>query len=151
MRCRTLQYEHFKVAIACPRLDRGRDLRSSANGSGHSIDRLWFPSPICNDYNWGGYVTWKSDGQYLTSIDARSTPTLDGLFPTEVFVDYLTALEGRLDREAKVQRSPAQYALVPVSSAHIDSLPGWLRVYADEVAVLSVRDGAAWNCQPESP
>jgi hypothetical protein len=40
-----------------------------------------------------------------------------------------------------------QYALFPVESkAPIDRLPGWNRVDAEPVAVIAVRDGAAWTC-----
>ena len=108
------------------------------------------PSPIWNDFNWGGYITWKSDGQYLTSIDARSTPTLDDLFPAEVFNDYIRVQQARAGWEAIVQDSPSQYALVPNQSAPIETLPGWRLVYKDSISVLSVRDGAVWNCPVES-
>jgi hypothetical protein len=104
------------------------------------------PAPIWNDFNWGGYITWKSDGAYLTSIDGRSTPTLDNLFPAEEFNNYILVKQGRIGWEQILEDSPAQYALVKVEAAPIGSLPGWRTVFSDDVAVLSVRDGAAWSC-----
>jgi hypothetical protein len=104
------------------------------------------PAPVWNDFNWGGYLIWKTDGRYLVSIDGRSTPTLDDLYSAEEFNDYIAVAEGRIGWEKLVQDSPAQYALLPLSSAPIGSLPGWHQVFADNVATLSVRDGAVWTC-----
>ena len=104
------------------------------------------PAPVWNDFNWGGYITWKTDGKYLTSIDGRSTPTLDNLFPAEEFNNNMWVTQGRIGWDQTVQQSPAQYALLVKGAAPVGSLPGWRLVYEDDVAMLSVRDGAVWNC-----
>jgi hypothetical protein len=104
------------------------------------------PAPVWNDFNWGGYITWKSDGAYLTSIDGRSTPTLDNLFPAAEFNNNMWVTQGRLGWDKTIQDSPSQYVLLPVGAPPVGSLPGWRLVYQDDIATLSARDGAVWNC-----
>jgi len=112
-----------------------------------AVDRLLAcgqPAPIWNDYNWGGYLLWRGDARYPVGIDGRG----DTLYSNRVFDEYLTVLQGQNGWEAVVQDSPAQYALMPSDAAvAVDNLPGWRRVYSDEIATLSVRDGAPWQCQ----
>ena len=52
----------------------------------------------------------RSDGKYLTSIDGRSTPTLDNLFPAEEFNDnmWVRPRVARLGQD--YPESPSQYA-----------------------------------------
>lgn len=101
------------------------------------------PAPVWNDYNWGGYLLWRGGAGYTVGIDGRA----ETLYSNDVFDRYFRVLEGRDGWQAVVQDSPAQYALMPSdAAAAIDNLPGWRRVFKDDVATLSVRDGAPWQC-----
>jgi hypothetical protein len=101
------------------------------------------PAPIWNDYNWGGYLVWRGNARYPVGIDGRA----ETLYSNQVFLDYLRVWQGRDGWKEIVQRSPAKYALLRRDAAtRIDKLPGWRQVFRDDVATLSVRDGAVWRC-----
>lgn len=100
------------------------------------------PAPVWNDFNWGSYLIWRSDGKFTTSIDSRS----EALYSLDAFVDYLIVTRGQVGYEDIVEQSPAQYSLMSTTAAPLADLPGWQTVYRDNIAVLGVRDGAVWNC-----
>lgn len=101
------------------------------------------PGPVWNDFNWGGYLLWRGGGQYTVGIDGR----LETLYPSDYFQNYLTVLFAQEGWRDIVQRSPAHYALVYADSpALFETLEGWRLVYADGLAKVLVRDGAAWHC-----
>lgn len=111
-----------------------------------AVDRLLAcgePAPVWNDYNWGGYLLWRGDGRYLVGIDGRA----ETLYSNRVLHSQIRVWQGQEGWEAIVQASPARYALMPSGTiAAIDGLPGWRLVFADDIATLSVRDGAPWRC-----
>jgi hypothetical protein len=111
-----------------------------------AVDRLiacGAPAPVWNDYNWGGYLLWRGDGQYTVGIDGRA----EALYSVDAFDDYLTVLNGQIGWEQIVQDSPATYALINANAVYpIESLPGWRVVYSDDIATLASQDGAIWTC-----
>jgi hypothetical protein len=111
-----------------------------------AMDRLLAcgePGPVWNDFNWGGYVIWRGEGQYTVGIDGR----LETLYPSDHFEKYLTVLFAQEGWRDIVQASPARYALVAAESpALFETLEGWRLVYEDGLAKVLVRNGAAWHC-----
>jgi len=111
-----------------------------------AVDRLLAcgsPAPVMNDYNWGGYLIWRSEGTYTTVMDGRA----EALYPVQIWKDYFSAKTDYLAWVVYLQSSPAQYILMPTEATlHLDSLPGWHIVYADDIALLAARDTATWNC-----
>jgi hypothetical protein len=101
------------------------------------------PAPVWNDYNWGGYLTWQSNGALLVGMDGRAETLYDG----DTLNRYFRVLDARSGWEQIVQSSPVQYSLVMADAdAKIDQLPGWRLVYVDSTAVIAARDGAPWAC-----
>lgn len=112
-----------------------------------AVDRLLecgAPGPVWNDYNWGGYLLWRGNGEYTVAIDGRA----EALYAVDVFTDYLTVVQGQIGWDRIIQQSPAQYALIPADSLFsIGSLPGWQVVHTDAVAILAARTNAVWLCE----
>jgi hypothetical protein len=111
-----------------------------------AVDRLLAcapPGPVWNDFNWGGYLLWRGDGQYPVGIDGR----LETLYPTSSLVDYLNVLANREGWSDIINRSPVQYALVGhAAGSHFAELPDWRTAYDDGSAAIVVREGAPWLC-----
>lgn len=105
--------------------------------------RCGAPAPVWNDYNWGGYLSWRSNGSYLVSIDGR----LETAYPMKWFETYMRVAQAEQGWDQVVRGSPAEYALLPRNAlTHVQALPGWRLVYQDDVATISARDNAAWTC-----
>lgn len=100
-------------------------------------------APVWNDYNWGGYLIWRGGGRYKVGMDGRA----ETLYSNQLLKNYFTAGLAQEGWMKVVQRSPARYALTPTAwSAHIDRLPGWRKLYQDDLAILYGREGTVWRC-----
>jgi hypothetical protein len=95
---------------------------------------------VLNAYEWGGYLIYTGSSPF---IDGRSD-----LYRDAFIKDYLSALElqpsGAFER--LLERHKVGWTLLPHSQpavAMLDRLPGWRRVYADELAVIHARTPAA--------
>jgi len=100
------------------------------------------PAPVWNDYNWGGYLLWRGEGQYTVGMDGRA----ETLYTETIINRYLHVMGQKAGWQADVQNSPARYALLPPGGPAVDQLPGWRLAYMDDVASLAVRDSAVWRC-----
>jgi hypothetical protein len=95
--------------------------------------------PVLNDYGFGGYL-----------IFSHVRPFIDGR--AELYGDAMLALYARLQAgdpatvEATLDRYAIAWTIFPPDArivAILDREPGWRRLYADETAVVQVRDDAA--------
>ena len=94
------------------------------------------PGPVLNQYDFGGYLVYEG---VPTFIDGRTE-----LFGGAFFARYVNAvtladiagLDGLLDEYgiAATLFAPSTPAV-----AYLDRLPGWHRLYADDIAVVHVR------------
>jgi hypothetical protein len=96
--------------------------------------------PVFNAYSFGGYLIFSGIPAF---IDGRADMYGDGFTRR-----YLEAI--RLPRsdglEKLLDEYHVQWTLLPPNAAavdYLDVLPGWRRVYADETAVVHVRDTGA--------
>jgi hypothetical protein len=96
--------------------------------------------PVLNSYNFGGYLIYRGVPVF---IDGRADMYGDALLKR-----YLGALQ--LSETEKLPQLLADYrigwTLLETGTpalALLDRLPGWRRVYADDVAVVHVRDGSS--------
>ena len=95
--------------------------------------------PVLNDYSFGGYLIWSHVRPF---IDARA----------ELYGDAMLGLYARLAAgdpstlEQTLDRYRIAWTIFPPGApvvAALDREPGWRRLYADRVAVVHVREGAA--------
>ena len=95
--------------------------------------------PVLNDYRFGGYLIW-----------SHVRPFIDGR--ADMYGDAMLGLYRKLAAgdPATVEETLARYRIAwtifaPDAGivATLDRAPGWRRLYADGVAVVHVRDGAA--------
>lgn len=96
--------------------------------------------PVLNDYSFGGYLIFAGIPPY---IDGRAD-----MYGDAFLKETLETLSGKnAERLVKLLRERhIEWTLLPVNTAAVellDHLPGWRRLYADEVAVVHVRAGAA--------
>lgn len=121
-----LQAGHFSPAAASsPEIAVDAAIRGGASG------------PVLNSYNFGGYLIYRGIPVF---IDGRSDMYGDGLLKR-----YINAV-GLADTDA-LETLLADYrigwTLLETGApavALLDHLPGWRRVYSDELAVVHVRD-----------
>ncbi|MBI3517117.1 MAG: hypothetical protein HY060_24050 [Proteobacteria bacterium] len=88
--------------------------------------------PVLNDYNFGGYLIFEG-----------IAPFIDGRF--DMYGDAFLAREGKLaELPALLADYRIGWTLVGATSQRavlMDHLPGWHRIYGDDIAVVHVRDG----------
>ena len=112
------------------------------------------PGNIFNDYNDGGFLTWRLQGQYPDYIDGRAFP-----FGAGFFYRYRALLGQLPDSPAWQQEADARgINVILVSAARYGGLGGlpisafcqsrdWRPVYLDEVSAVFLRnrpENAAW-------
>lgn len=111
-----------------------------------AVDRLIAcgqPGPVWADYNWSGYLLWRGAGSYTVGVDGRG----ETLYSPEILSRYVDVLEGRTGWQNIVDRSPANYVLVPADGGvTIGATHGWTTVYRDTEAIIAARDAAVWRC-----
>jgi hypothetical protein len=95
--------------------------------------------PALNDYGFGGYL-----------IFSHVRPFIDGR--AELYGDPMLSLYDKLQAgdpatvESTLRRYDIAWTIFPPDArivAILDRAPGWRRLYADETAVVQVRDSAA--------
>ena len=93
--------------------------------------------PMLNDYAWGGYLIWALP-EYRTFIDPRAD-----LFDwAGVFAQYRHWTALREDPVQLLDQYRIGFCLLPAhspSSRVMRHLPGWRQAYADDIAVVFVR------------
>jgi tetratricopeptide (TPR) repeat protein len=116
-------------------------------GAAAFIDRESIPGQIFNDYNEGGYFTWRLGPKYLDYIDGRAIP-----FGAELFNRNGTLL-GTPPESLEWQREAERYNInaIMVPLARYDALQffpalrqfcasdTWRPVYLDEVSIVFLR------------
>jgi hypothetical protein len=91
---------------------------------------------VYNSYNWGGYLIWERVPVY---IDGRADVYMD-----EFMDEYVLAYQLRGDWRIPLEAYDVNYVLIERGGSLgqvLEEAPEWERVYADEVAVIFVRDG----------
>jgi hypothetical protein len=87
--------------------------------------------PVLNDYNFGGYLIFQGIPPYI-----------DGRF--DMYGDDFIARDGKLaELPALLAEYRIGWTLVAAKTARaalLDHLPGWHRIYRDDIAVVHVRD-----------
>ena len=92
------------------------------------------------DY-WGGYLIYRLYPNSLVVVDDRHD-----LYGEEFFKSYLKFIHGERGWEEFLREHPGAYVLVPRDAAVTQLLAGthgWKQIYADDMAVVFVRDGLA--------
>ena len=90
-----------------------------------AVDRLLAcgePAPVWNDYNFGGYLLWRGDARYTVGIDGRA----ETLYSDQVVDSYIRTFLRQEGWDVAVQRTPAQYALMPRTAWAYSALPAGL-------------------------
>jgi hypothetical protein len=93
---------------------------------------------LFNEYGWGGYLIWSNPRQKRVFIDGRA----DFYEYGGVLTDYVRIM--RLDPGALqlLNRYAVGACLIPNDAGlgtALSAMPGWTRIYEDQVAVLYVR------------
>jgi hypothetical protein len=92
--------------------------------------------PVLNDYGFGGYLIFSG---IPTFIDGRTDMYGDAFIKRDI--EAVSGVTGGLPALLKDYR--IAWTLFPPDSpavAQLDHLPGWHRLYADDIAVVHVRD-----------
>jgi hypothetical protein len=96
------------------------------------------PGPMFNDYGFGGYLLWAMGPEHKVFIDGRA----DLYEETGAFSDYVHIVELKPDTLALLQSYHIQSCLLMRDASlatALAALPGWQRVYTDDLAALFVR------------
>lgn len=112
------------------------------------------PGNVFNDYNLGGYLTWRLGPQYPDYIDGRAVP-----FGAALFYHHRSLMQQAPDSPAWQQEADTRgINVILVSAARYAGLGGfpiaafcqsrdWRLVYMDDVSVIFLRnrpENAAW-------
>jgi hypothetical protein len=104
-----------------------------------AVDAAHVTGPVLNDYGFGGYLIFEGIPPF---IDGRAE-----LYGDEFVKRYVQAMLLDNDELPRLldQNSIACTLIAPERPAALllDHLPGWRRLYADDIAVVHVRTGAA--------
>ncbi|MEO8026350.1 MAG: hypothetical protein ABI823_07750 [Bryobacteraceae bacterium] len=107
----------------------------------HSMNALGLSGPVLNDYAWGGYLMWANRSQPVF-IDGRA----DIYAWTGVLRDFGRWALLQEDPRLLLDRYKIQTCLIRTSSPManvLPYLPGWKKVYSDDLAVVFTRSSAA--------
>jgi len=107
------------------------------------------PGPMFNDYSFGGYLLWSMGPEHKVFIDGRA----DLYEETGAFSDYIRIVDIKPNVLALLQSYGIQSCMVGPRNALatlLSSIPGWKRVYQDNVAAIYVRTSAANSIAPRS-
>jgi len=103
------------------------------------LARHGMEGPVLSPDYWGGYLTFRLYPKSLVVLDDRHD-----LYGEEFFKSYLKFVRGEQGWEEFLRGHPASYLLLPRDAAVANLLAvthGWKQIYADDVAVVFVRDG----------
>lgn len=90
---------------------------------------------LFNEYGWGGYLIWSHPAQSKVFIDGRA----DVYEYSGVLTDYMHIVRLEPGALRLLDRYEIETCLIPQDSplaTVLDALPGWDRVYADQLAVV---------------
>jgi hypothetical protein len=107
------------------------------------LEQRGVEGPVLSPDYWGGYLIFRLYPKSLVVVDDRHD-----LYGEELFKSYLKFIRGERGWEEFVRGRPASYLLLPRDAAVANLLAvtnGWKQIYADDVAVVFVRDGLATN------
>jgi hypothetical protein len=111
--------------------------------AGHPVRGRMF-----NNYGWGGYLIWSASPQSMIFIDGRADIYEYG----GVLSDYLSIMRLEPNTLQLLKKYDIEACLIrqdaPLGTA-LASIPGWERVYKDNVAALYVRKPAAAASTPQ--
>jgi hypothetical protein len=95
-----------------------------------------------NDYGWGGYLIWAASPRNMIFIDGRADIYEYG----GVLSDYLSIMRLEPNALQLLKKYDVEACLIKQDAAlgtALAGMPGWERVYQDQVAALYVRKPAA--------
>ncbi len=105
-------------------------------------------------FNWGGYLHWRSDGQFKVFIDGRA----DTLYDAEQYYHYVSVMAGKPGWIEQVEASGADFMLWPYSryggQEKLKALLGtgrWRALFQDSVSWIAVRNDVPLPAQPALP
>jgi hypothetical protein len=94
--------------------------------------------PLLSPDSWGGYLIYRFYPEEKVVLDDRHD-----LYGEDFLKSYLKLLHAEPGWEEFLRQHPANCALVPKDSALANlfaGMPGWHKIYSDEVALAFVRD-----------
>jgi hypothetical protein len=97
--------------------------------------------PLLSPDSWGGYLIYRFYPQEKVILDDRHD-----LYGEEFLKSYLKLLHAEPGWEEFLLQHPANCAIVPKDSALANlftGMPGWHKIYSDDVALAFVRDPVA--------
>jgi hypothetical protein len=97
--------------------------------------------PLLSPDSWGGYLIYRFYPQEKVILDDRHD-----LYGEEFLKSYLKLLHAEPGWEEFLLQHPANCAIVPKHSALANlftGMPGWHKIYSDDVALAFVRDPVA--------
>lgn len=105
-----------------------------------AVKNAGIKGPVYNAYSYGGYLIFSGIPVF---IDGRADMYGDD-FLEKYLVAYRRPEGGRLEKLlAKYQVSWTLLQTNTAAAAQMDQLPGWQRFYADETAIVHIRNGTA--------
>jgi hypothetical protein len=125
--------------VAATTILRSANLEPTQYAPARAVDALLTsgsPGPLLNDYNFGGYLIFRGIPVY---VDGRGD-MYGGKFVSDNF-DIMNLV--RPGFEELLEKQHIQSTLLAVDTPAVrllDRLPGWTRVYSDDIAVVHVRN-----------
>ncbi len=105
-------------------------------------------------YNWGGYLHWRSDGQFKVFIDGRA----DTLYTASEYYHYLAVMAGKPGWVEQVESSGADFMLWPYAQRggqqKLQALLAtgrWRLLFQDSVSWVAARNELALPAEPVAP
>jgi hypothetical protein len=99
------------------------------------------PSPILNNYNWGGYLIGKLYPEYRVFIDGRTD-----LYGDSFMDDFYATYHLTNDWKGPIQQWQIRTIMLPPDAPLMTALrsrAGWKEVYADSQAVILTQEPTA--------
>lgn len=93
------------------------------------------PGRVFNEYDWGGYLQWRLDG-FTVFVDGRTD-----LFGDLIIEPWTQAVQARPGWQTVLDQYAVDYVLLKPERPLVEELEeaGWIRVYADPLAVIYAR------------
>lgn len=91
------------------------------------------PSPLFNEYTWGGFLAWYLP-EYPVAIDARR-----GLYPDDLESDYFQVMKADIPYQSLVLMKQARTLLLDkkgVMAQALQTLPGFRVAYEDKISIV---------------
>jgi hypothetical protein len=105
------------------------------------LEQRGVEGPVLSPDYWGGYLIYRLYPKSLVVEDDRHD-----LYGEEFFKFYFKFIHGERGWQEFLREHPASCIVLPQDSALANLLNvthGWKQIYADDVAVVFVRDGLA--------